>query len=65
MALGYRFNRDPNGIDVGLQFPHWWLVAIAVTFAALPWLSLRFSLRTLLIATTLVAVGLGIIISTS
>jgi hypothetical protein len=38
------------------------LVLIAATFAALPWLRWRFSLRTLFIATTLVALGLGLIV---
>ncbi len=36
-------------------------IAIAAALAALPWLRWRFSLRTLLIATTLVAVVLGLI----
>jgi len=42
-------------------FPHWFLVASTAVFTAAPWLqpNWRFTLRTLLIATTLVAVGLG------
>jgi hypothetical protein len=46
-------------------FPNWFLVALFGVFAVVPWLtrwSDRFSLRTLLIATTLVAVGLGLIV---
>jgi hypothetical protein len=42
--------------------PHWFLVLIASTFAAAPWLSKMrssFSLRTLLLATTLLAIVLG------
>jgi hypothetical protein len=41
---------------------HWLLVIVAATFTIVPWIpwSTRFSLRTLLIATTLVAVVLGL-----
>ena len=45
--------------------PHWSLVVTFFTFAAVPWtrqFSLRFSLRTLLIATTLIAIVLGTIV---
>jgi hypothetical protein len=52
----------------GWKFPIWLLVAASVVVAALPWLtwwSTRFSLRTLLIATTLVAVVMGVIVLSS
>jgi hypothetical protein len=39
--------------------PYWFLVLL---FAVIPWLPYRFSLRTLLIATALVAVGLGMVV---
>ena len=42
--------------------PYWFWLLMPTTIAAiswLPWWSNRFSLRTLLIATTLIAVGLG------
>jgi hypothetical protein len=44
--------------------PYWFLVFIAVSVAVAPWIhwSRRFSLRTLLIVTTLVAVGLRVVI---
>src|SRR6476469_5066865 len=45
--------------------PYWFLVSLSVIFAVGPWirqLRWRFSLRTLLIATTLVAVVLGLIV---
>ena len=44
-------------------FPHWFAVALSGALAASVWVPWRrrFSLRTLLIATTLVAVALGII----
>jgi hypothetical protein len=41
---------------------HWLLVVPLAAIAAAPWIRWRFSLRTLLIATTLVAVGLGLIV---
>jgi hypothetical protein len=40
--------------------PHWFVALISVGLGSLPWFR-RFSLRTLLIATTLVAVVLGLI----
>jgi hypothetical protein len=51
---------DPNW--TGVYFPHWTFILI---LAALPWLpwSNRFSLRTLFIAVTLLAVILGFIIA--
>jgi len=42
--------------------PCWFAISLCVVPAALPWLPWRFSLRTLLIATTLIAVGLGLIV---
>jgi hypothetical protein len=42
--------------------PYWFWFLITAALAGTPWLRLRFSLRTLLIATTLVAVGLGLIV---
>jgi hypothetical protein len=41
----------------GIIVPHWFFVMVCTATAALPWMS--FSLRTLLIATTILAVGLG------
>lgn len=49
---------DNNSVRV--RFPHWFLALLFATVAASPWFRWRFSLRTLLIATTLVAVLLGI-----
>jgi hypothetical protein len=42
--------------------PSWLAVISTAGLAIVPWLICRFSLRTLLIATTLVAVGLGLIV---
>ena len=48
-----------------ISFPHWFAAIIGLLFAGAPWLRLRkqFSLRILLIATTLVAVVLGLIVA--
>jgi hypothetical protein len=43
--------------------PFWLLVIGAAALSAMPWLSSRFSLRTLLIATTVVAVVLGLAVA--
>ena len=48
-----------------INLPHWFPVSIAATLAMVPWihkLKWRFSLRTMLIAMTLVVVGLGWIV---
>jgi len=44
-----------------LRFPIWFLVLLSAIAVATPWIR-RFTLRTLLIATTLVAVVLGLIV---
>lgn len=48
--------------DPAVGFPHWFLVLVCFTFSALPWMLRHFSLRTLLIATTLLALLLGLAI---
>ncbi len=40
--------------------PHWFLLVTCGVASVIPWISYRFSLRTLLIATTLVAIVLGL-----
>jgi hypothetical protein len=45
-----------------VQLPHWFLVVLTAAFTVIRWMKWRFSLRTLLIATTLVAVALGAIV---
>ena len=63
--LGFSFRS--NALGTSCEIPHWFLVTVAGV-AGLP-LALRtrwrFSLRTLLIATTLIAVALGTIIALS
>jgi hypothetical protein len=51
--------------DFGLFTPYWFLALVVFVSAALPWvriLRLRFTIRTLLIATTLLAAILGAIV---
>ena len=50
--------------DYGAFIPHWFLVIVSAAFGEVAWLQWpsRFTLRTLLIATTLVAVVLGIVV---
>jgi FtsH-binding integral membrane protein len=48
-----------------LIFPHWFPVLFFATLVAVPWIRQtpkRFSLRTLLIATTLIAMVLGLVV---
>jgi hypothetical protein len=60
---GFFVEDTGNGFLVGI--PYWFPVLLSAALAAAPWLpwwSKRFSLRTLLIATTLIAVVLGLIV---
>jgi hypothetical protein len=45
-----------------ITLPYWLLVGLCAVVTAAPWLRWRFTLRTLLIATTLIAVALGLIV---
>jgi len=49
----------------GVMIPDWILILMMGTIAAAPWIRWRwkFSLRTLLIATTLIAVVLGLVVA--
>jgi hypothetical protein len=59
---GFDWLGDDDGFE--LFAPHWCSVVVFAAIAAAPWIrwSRRFSLRTLLIVTTLVAVGLGMVV---
>jgi hypothetical protein len=48
--------------DIAFRFPFWFPVVITAALAAAPWLRCRFSLRTMLIATTMLAALLGAIV---
>ena len=47
---------------VNVHLPYWLVALSSAVLATLPWLPGRYSLRTLLIATTLVALVLGMIV---
>jgi hypothetical protein len=49
------------GVVTYLVVPYWFLVLSSAVLVALPWLNLQFSLRSLLIATTLIAGLLGLL----
>ena len=58
--LGFRWESSLDAFDIIV--PYWFPVSALAAVAAVPWLPWRFSVRTLLIATTLVAVVLGLIV---
>ena len=53
---------DYEWVGGGQRIPYWLLVTIPISLAAVSWLPWRFSLRTLLLITTLAAVLLGAIV---
>jgi hypothetical protein len=57
----FGFGLKSNQNFLALAMPYWFLVPLTATLVAAPWIgwSKRFSLRTLLIATTLIAVVMG------
>ncbi len=59
LTLGFAVSGHPLWF---LVMPYWFAVILSGTFAAAPWLPSHFSLRTLLIATTLFALALGTIV---
>jgi hypothetical protein len=59
----WRRDTDPSTVSaLFVSVPCWYCVTVLATLVAVPWLRYRFSLRTLLIATTLVAMVLGLIV---
>jgi hypothetical protein len=59
-TLGFGRYLDDN--FSGVSFAYWLLVPTTAMVAAIPWPRWRFSLRTLLIAMTVVAVVIGVIV---
>ena len=55
--MGFTWSATPNAMSVSV--PHWLLVLSCLLLTIAPWIHWRFSLRTLLIATTLIAVLLA------
>lgn len=61
----FRIGSEFRLIDRGVEFPHWFLVLLSAALAYVPWLpwwSIRFSIKTLLILTAVVAACLGLIV---
>jgi len=56
--FGWSYNQH----HASARFPHWSAMLAAAGFAAVPWFRPRFSLRTVLIVTTLVAMVLGLVV---
>jgi hypothetical protein len=52
-----------NANDFVILVPAWFVTLLSLASTVAPWLTLRFSVRTLLIATTLIAVLLGLIVA--
>jgi hypothetical protein len=63
--LGFGLNRQPWSIDVSV--PIWSLILAFAGISSLPWLPIfrRYSLRTMLVATTVVAIAFGAIAALS
>ncbi len=61
-VLGFGIIHEPGYYR--LRLPHWFLASSIATLGLLPWFSRcwRFTLRTLLIATTLAAIVLGLVV---
>jgi hypothetical protein len=62
-VLGFTYTTTEEGNYLVVR--HWLIALLFAVVAVIPWLPWRFSLRTLLIAMALVALELGIIMSTS
>jgi hypothetical protein len=64
-TLRSKFRAYEEGLSI--ELPYWFMVSVGAVITAIPWLpwSKRFSLRTLLIVSTVIAVVLGIVISTA
>jgi hypothetical protein len=62
-VLGFAYYDD--SFVTAFIAPHWLLALLSAALAIIPWISRswRFSLRSLLIATTLIAVGLGVLVA--
>ncbi len=60
-----RYGSIPRTYDLNAMAPYWFLLPVTWMLAAAPWVrwSVRFSLRAMLIAMTLVAVALGVYVT--
>jgi len=62
---GLKIERDSVGGIDSVRVSYWLLSPTAIVIAVIPWVTWRFSLRALLIATTLVAAVLGLAVYAS
>jgi hypothetical protein len=62
LPTGFSWRHVPSLGTLRIQIPYWPLFVATAAAATFPGVAWRFSLRTLLIATTLVAVLLGLIV---
>jgi hypothetical protein len=60
--IGYGFGALKRPAFKVFVIPHWFLILLFAFVAGLPWIPSRFTLRTILIATTLIAILLGLIV---
>jgi hypothetical protein len=60
--LGFMWERQDFYTRVGI--PYWFIGLTIAGIASTPWIPWRFSLRTMLMVMTLIAVGLGLIVMT-
>jgi hypothetical protein len=58
--LGFRYSK--NAVRHKVVIPYWFLVCATLPLTFVPWIRTRFSLRTILIGLTLVAVALGMVV---
>jgi hypothetical protein len=59
---GLKFQRSESDRAIyAISVSYWLLVIVTMCISAIPWLPLRFSLRTMLVGITLLAVALGLI----
>ena len=63
----FRFEFDSHRSDIIVNAPHWFVILLCGAFAIAPWIPVlartrQFSLRTLLIATALIAVVLTLVV---
>ena len=63
--LGFSYKKFPAQGTVTATAPCWFVVLLTSAIATAPWLPYRFSLRTLLIAVTFLAVALGTVAALS
>jgi hypothetical protein len=61
-VIRYRFDWSRN---ISIWLPHWLIVVVTLLLAAVPWIrwSRRFTIRTMLVVTTLIAVVMALAVT--